>query len=36
MTSVKYFNGHSMPLVGLGSWQSSDPTELEKALDVAL
>ncbi|CAG7727794.1 unnamed protein product, partial [Allacma fusca] len=25
-----------MPLVGLGSWQSSDPTELEKALDVAL
>ncbi|CAG7724649.1 unnamed protein product [Allacma fusca] len=36
MTSVKFFNGYSMPLVGLGTWQSSDPTELEKALDAAL
>jgi diketogulonate reductase-like aldo/keto reductase len=36
MASVKFFNGYSMPLVGLGTWQASNPDELEKALDAAL
>jgi diketogulonate reductase-like aldo/keto reductase len=36
MASIKFFNGYSMPLVGLGTWQASNPDELEKALDAAL
>ncbi|KAJ6640608.1 1,5-anhydro-D-fructose reductase [Pseudolycoriella hygida] len=36
MSSVKFFNGFSMPVVGLGTWQSSNPQELEAALDEAL
>lgn len=36
MSSVQFFNGYSMPIVGLGTWQSSDPQELETALDEAL
>ncbi|CAG7816232.1 unnamed protein product [Allacma fusca] len=36
MTSIRFFNGHSMPLVGLGTWQSTNPEELEQALDAAL
>ncbi|XP_037035048.1 aldose reductase-related protein 2-like [Bradysia coprophila] len=36
MSSIKFFNGYTMPIVGLGTWQSSDPQELETALDEAL
>jgi len=36
MSSIKFFNGYSMPIVGLGTWQSDNPQELEAALDEAL
>ncbi|CAL8103243.1 unnamed protein product [Orchesella dallaii] len=29
-------DGNKMPLVGLGMWQTDDPTELENAVDAAL
>jgi len=35
-TTIDLINGTKMPVVGLGTWQATNPVELEKALDVAL
>jgi len=33
---VELFNGEKMPLVGLGTWQATNPEDLENALNTAL
>jgi len=32
---VEFFNGQRMPIVGLGMWQSTNPAELENAVEEA-